>query len=199
MAPSKISSSCPLVAFVNCFWRRSGSRRVTRSRGGSRFRGRSRPRHFREGHGCGWRKQARDDGALLRPRFLPASGWLSRIRRSRCMRIWRRLRPRCWPARWRRSKATRASSLRPSCIKKGAPHAEKMKIVRRALGASGSIMSSAACRPAHLGDRDRAVQRDHRRRLHRSRARRRAGRSAVQSVSSGFSARACSAAIAACT
>ena len=37
---------------------------------------------------------------------------------------------------------------------------------------------SAACGPAHLGHRDRAVERHHRRRLHASPARRRAGRSA---------------------
>jgi hypothetical protein len=56
------------------------------------------------------------------PAFLPR-GWLSRCRRSRCMRMWAAS-AEVLASAMARSKAVRASSLRPSCIRK-APRTPK--------------------------------------------------------------------------
>ena len=62
------------------------------------------------------------------------------------------------------SKATRASSARPSCMSSAPLHAEEMEVAA-SRGASGSIIASAASGPSHLGHRDGAVERDDRRGL----------------------------------
>ena len=70
----------------------------------------------------GRRKEASEKGRDYFPAFLPR-GWLSRCRRSRCMRMWAAS-AEVFASAMARSKAVRASSLRPSCIRK-APRTPK--------------------------------------------------------------------------
>src|SRR5437879_9521012 len=70
----------------------------------------------------GRRKKTRGEQRNYFPAFLPR-GWLSRCRRSRCMRMWAAS-AEVFASAMARSKAVRASSLRPSCIR-NAPRTPK--------------------------------------------------------------------------
>ena len=76
--------------------------------------------------GRGSNSVSRDAGCRVKRGYFPAlapRGLLSRIRRSRCMRMWAAS-AEVLASAMARSKATRASSLRPSCIRK-APRTPK--------------------------------------------------------------------------
>src|SRR5579883_1720510 len=71
------------------------------------------------------RNDSGENGEIYVPAFLPG-GLLSRIRRSRCMRMWAAS-AEVLARAMARSKATRASSLRSSCIRKAPRTPKKWK------------------------------------------------------------------------